>query len=232
MKTAVVTLCIAHPVNSGWMAAGLPSKQEYARRIGADFLNITEKKLGGSVASEKYQIGEMLNDYDRILYLDADLFICPDAPNIFDVVPKDCFGIFDESWGGYPRRERTSLMAWLRDAYPGCKCPWYFNNGVFVCSREHQWLFDHKDINWKAQTAEQTHMTYRIWEALQSSPPRIKVHPLAKSWNWMPHTWISGPAPGWTPEPKPDPCWVTHLPCHRPEERVAVISSLNKEYGL
>ncbi len=234
-KLAVVTLSIpADSKNNRWMKAGLPSKKEYAKRIGADFINITQPKLGGSVASEKYQIGGMLDRYDRVVYLDADLFIRPDAPSLFDVVPADHFGIFDESYGGDPLRERTALMAWLRDGFPGCKCPHYFNNGVFVTSQEHQWLFDHANLNRKLTTYEQTQMVHRLWEALSTIPPQVKVHFLSKSWNWMPRTWVGNresPRTGWIPEPKPDPCWITHLPCHRPEERATLLEDLNKRYG-
>ena len=238
MKTAVVTLSISSPQNDEWIAAGLPSKREYARRIGADFVNITERRLGGSVASEKYQIGGMLGEYDRVAYLDADLVIDPSAPNIFDLVPPDHFGIFDESTylaADGTRQERTALMSWLRDGWPGCLCPFYSNNGVFVCSREHQRLFDWRTLNKKLNTYEQTHMCYRIWEALQASPPRIKVHWLSQSWNWMPRTWVGNdvsPEKGWVPEPKPDPCYVFHYPCHNPAERMAAMESLNAKYGL
>jgi hypothetical protein len=212
------------------MEAGLPSKKEYARQIGADFINITIPKLGGSIAMEKYQIGGLLNDYDRILYLDADLVIDPAAPNIFARIPETHFGIFDESQSTIGPRH--ALLAWLKDGWPDCPCTFYTNNGVFVCSREHQWLFDYKTLNRQLNTYEQTNMVYRIWEALNSSPPRIKIHWLEKSWNYMPRTWIGGPAPGWIPEPEPDPCWVHHYPCHRPEERTSAMNDLNRRYGL
>lgn len=259
-KTALVTLCIKRDAdNAKWMDAGLPSKVKYAANIGADFINITEPRLGGSVASEKYQIGGMLNKYDRIIYMDADLLIVPDAPNLFDVVPADHFGIFDESYAG--PMLRTSLMAWLLEGWPGCPCPFYANNGLFVCSREHQWLFDHAALNRRLKTYEQTQMVYRLWEALVASSckkcggvgfergstqtgltdrpckecghkQKIKVKWLDKCWNWMPRTWIGGPDPGWVLEPQPDPCWVHHFPCHNFSERLANIEALNERHGL
>ncbi len=234
-KLAVVTLSIpADSKNNRWMKAGLPSKKEYAKRVGADFINIIQPKLGGSVASEKYQIGGMLDRYDRVVYLDADLFIRPDAPSLFEVVPADHFGIFNESTYLAPdktRKTRTALMKWLLDGWPGCLCPFYANNGVFICSKEHQWLFDHAGLNRKLNTYEQTHMVYRIWEALQQQEPKIKVHWLSMAWNWMPRTWVGGVGPGWVSEPMPDPCWVYHYPCHRPEERATLLEGLNKRYG-
>lgn len=233
MKTALVTLCIPQGNNAAWMDAGLPSKRAHAQHIGAEFVNITQAKLGGAVASEKYQIGDMLANFDRIIYMDADMFVVPDAPSLFDVVPEDHFGIFDESQSVIG--PRTALLAWLKQGWPDCPCEFYANNGLFVCSREHRWLFDHKTLNTKLGYAyEQTHMTHRIWEALWHNPPQIKVHWLAKNWNWMPRTWVgdeSSPT-GWVSEPQPDPCWIHHFPCHRPEERLAAITALNKKHGL
>jgi hypothetical protein len=233
----VVTLSIAADGrNEAWMAAGLPSKQAYSKRIGADLVNITERQLGGSPANEKYQIGKLLDEYDRVFYLDADLVIDPSAPNIFEVVSEGCFGIFDESTYLAPdggRKERTALTAWLRDGFPGCRCPWYANNGVFVCSKEHLWLFDPSDLSRSTAHAwEQTVMNHRLWEATQQDPPRVKIHWLSMAWNWMPRTWVGGQDPGWVPEPCPDPCWVSHFPCHRPEERLAAMAALNRRYGL
>lgn len=224
MKTAVVTLSIHNVNNVKWMEAGLPSKREYARRIGAEFINITEARLGGSVAMEKYQVGDMLADYDRILYLDADLVIDPSAPSIFDAVPEDRFGCFDEG--------RPALYAWLKAGWPDDPCEFYVNNGVFVCGRVHRWLFDYKTLNRRVPTYEQTNMSRRIWEALRIGPPRIKVSWLTKSWNYMPRTWIGGPAPGWVPEPAPDPVYVSHFPCHNPAEREAAMLVLNERYGV
>ncbi len=227
MKTALVTLCIPLGPNVEWMKAGLPSKQEYARRIGADFINITDAKLGGSVASEKYQVREMLGTYDRILYIDADTFVVPDAPNLFNVVPEDHFGAYDEG--------RPALYAWLKEGWPDDPCEFYVNNGLFVCSREHAWLFDHATLNRKLNTYEQTHMSRRIWEALEAKPPRIKMHWLPQNWNCMPRLWVGNewaPERGWVHNVVPDPVWMHHFPCHRPHERLEEIKRLNKEFGL
>ena len=238
MRTAVVTLSIStDPRNASWLAAGLPSKQAYARAIGADFINIAEPKLGGSVASEKYQIGDLLHRYDRVFYLDADLFIRPDAPNIFTVVPPDYLGIFDESTYRAPdgtRRPREALLAWLREGWPDDPCEFYCNNGVFVCSREHRWLFDHAGLNRKISTYEQTCMSRKIWESLRcQNPPRLKVHWLTMSWNFMPRTWVGNtvsPATGWVKEAPPEPLYVCHYPCHSPTERATALEALNRKY--
>jgi hypothetical protein len=227
MKTAVVTLSIACDHNNCWMEAGLPSKRRYAKNIGADFINITDRKYHISVAAEKYQIGEMLGEYERVFYLDADLTIDPSAPNIFDVVPVDHFGCYDEG--------RPALYAWLKEGWPDDPCEFYCNNGVFVCSREHQWLFDWRTLNRRLNTYEQTHMSRRIWEATKANPPRIRVHWLPQNWNFMPHLWVGNvdsPKNGWLLQEPPDPCYIHHYPCHNPEERTAAMTALNRRYSV
>jgi hypothetical protein len=221
---AVVTLSISYPPNDRWMTAGLPSKKEYAKRIGATFINITQRHLFGSVAMEKYQIGKMLNEFDRVFYLDADLVIDPGAPNIFQEVPADHFAAYDEG--------RPALYAWLKEGWPDDPCEFYANNGVFVCSREHQWLFDHETLNRRLNTYEQTCMSRRIWEALKDNPPRIKMQWLSQSWNYMPHLYIGGPPPGWVENTIPDPIHIYHYPCHRPQEREVAMESLNRRFGV
>lgn len=216
MRNAVVTLSIAKPGQERWIAAGLPSKREYARRIGADFVNITKAKLGGSVAMEKYQIGGM--DYDRVLYLDADIVIDPGAPSLFDVVPEGSFGAYDEG--------RPALYAWLKEGWPDDPCDFYVNNGLFVCGREHKWLFDYSTLNRKLNTYEQTCMSRRLWES------KTRMHWLGQEWNYMPRLWINGPPPGWVPQNAPWPCYVYHFPCHRPDEREALMADLNRKYGV
>lgn len=228
MKTAIVMLRIERDeTNAKWMRAGLLSKRVYAKNVGADFVEITEPKFPGPIAAQKYQIGGMLDTYDRIFYLDADTFIAPDAPDIFDAVPHGCFGIFDESQS--TQGPRMALLAWLGR----CPSTFYANNGVFVCDRSHRWLFDWKGIDCRVYAHEQTLMTQRLWEALHAKPyPRVLIHWLSKSWNYMPRTWIGGEAPGWIPEPQPEQVFVHHFPCHRPEERLANIEALNRRYGL
>lgn len=70
--------------------ASLRSISNYASRIGIP-VEIIESRLFPSnlpLHVEKFQIANLLNRYDRILYLDLDILINPAAPNIFDVHKK------------------------------------------------------------------------------------------------------------------------------------------------
>jgi len=119
----------------------LPSIKEYADKIGADFLNITEHNNEYITQKwNKFYIYELLNKYKRILYLDTDLIIREDCPNLFDVVPENKLGMFNE--GKYsPRFEyiqqaseyyQEPLKAWKGN---------FYNSGVMVISRIHKPIF-------------------------------------------------------------------------------------------
>ena len=45
-----------------------------------------------NVFREKFRIHRRLADFDRVLYLDADMMIRDDCPNLFEIVPPNMFG--------------------------------------------------------------------------------------------------------------------------------------------
>lgn len=119
----------------------LPSIQKYAEKINADFLNINEhNKFYITQKWNKFYIHELLNKYKRILYLDIDLIIREDCPNLFEIVPENKLGMFNE--GRYvPRYE---FLEQASEYYGEELKKWngkFFNSGVMVISRIHKQLF-------------------------------------------------------------------------------------------
>ncbi len=64
----------------------------YAKRINADFLVVQERKYslllrgyvnGDLPVYEKFRLADFLEQYDRVLYLDSDILITPQARDIF-----------------------------------------------------------------------------------------------------------------------------------------------------
>ena len=75
-----------------------PSIEQYAKRIGADYLCVDKKQISETSPHwEKFQIDLLLDKYDRILYLDTDLIVRDDCDNLFEIVPEDCLGVFNEA---------------------------------------------------------------------------------------------------------------------------------------
>ncbi|MEZ8185552.1 glycosyltransferase [Shewanella sp. 5S214] len=93
MKKAIFTLAIGD--ENPMYRAALLSFEQYAQKVGADLIvskefhypiTITDPQHTASPAwTEKLYIKEILKQYDRVLYVDADIIIQPDAENIFEV---------------------------------------------------------------------------------------------------------------------------------------------------
>lgn len=119
----------------------LPFLKEYAEKIGADFILINEfNEKYITQKWNKFYISELLNDYRRIIYLDIDIIVRKDCPNLFDIVPENELGMFNE--GRYvPRFE---FLEQASEYYGEPLKKWngkFFNSGVMVISRIHKQLF-------------------------------------------------------------------------------------------
>ena len=119
----------------------LPFLKKYAEKIGADFINID--KFDGNYITQKwnkFHIHELLNKYKRILYLDIDMIIREDCPNLFEIVPENKLGMFNE--GKYvPRFE---FLEQASEYYKEPLKKWngkFYNSGVMVISRIHKSIY-------------------------------------------------------------------------------------------
>lgn len=121
-----------------------PTLKAYADRIGADFLVIGESDCS-TPHWEKFQIFDLLNQYERIIYLDTDIIVRDDCPNLFDIVPNSHLGVFNEA----PFTDgRTVSMYEVCKEYETMLPDWngkYYNTGVMVISRVHKYLFKKPD---------------------------------------------------------------------------------------
>jgi len=97
-RFAVCTLCIG-PEAEAFKIYSHDSFQKYADKINADFvvidspkINYTNTKTINPLKFEKYQVYEILEEYERVLFIDNDILITPHAPNIFLEVPQDKIG--------------------------------------------------------------------------------------------------------------------------------------------
>ena len=113
----------------------------WCKKNNCDFHIIDEPKLNNTSPHWfRYFIFDEKPGYDRYLYIDADIIVKWDAPNIFDQYTD-----LDKI---YAVRDNFSL-AWVYEGLKGYKkffekeCPWdtYFNSGVLLFSKNHQQLF-------------------------------------------------------------------------------------------
>jgi ADP-heptose:LPS heptosyltransferase len=139
-ENLVLTISIGEHYNTVAQLS-LPSIKKYAKKIGADFLNINEFNPEYITQKwNKFHIYELLNKYKRILYLDVDILVREDCPNLFDIVPENKLGMFNE--GRYvPRFE---FLQQASEYYDEPLKKWggkFYNSGVMVISRIHKQIF-------------------------------------------------------------------------------------------
>lgn len=151
-RTAVVTIAMGEPLK--WMFdITLPSIEAYAKKYGHDYVLIDDawRKNNGHPCKYKANVWYLLQmeRYDRILYVDSDIFIQDSAPNIFDYVPEGTLGVYEEGWhwNGSPDRflhndfidyvKHYNTLMQSNNDYPVAK-EWdgkYYNAGMFVCDK-------------------------------------------------------------------------------------------------
>ena len=146
MKKAIFTLAIGD--NPMYQAAILSFKH-YAEKVGADLIisdqlhypiKIENPTYNASPAwTEKLRIGELLETYDRVLYVDADVLITPHARNVFDLYTDlQTAYWFDEGI----IQEREQDVAMVCDALGKVDWPLksnrpiYYNAGIILTSSQ------------------------------------------------------------------------------------------------
>jgi len=89
MKKLLVTLNI-NDYNKEVTDLTFPHMREYAKNIGADFHVIKERKFPDlDINLEKFQLYDICEDYDWVIFLDADCLIDPKGIDLTELVDKD-----------------------------------------------------------------------------------------------------------------------------------------------
>jgi len=165
MRKAVVTISIGNQHQSVGQIT-VPEICKYAHRIGAGFELITEKKVNLATPHfEKFQLFDLLEKYDRILFIDDDVIITPGCPDIFEAVKETEIGVFhvhevNPVFDPAIREAQDILgeIGWTKR---------YFNSGVMVVSKAHRKLFERAEdlVLWAEERRkyhEQTLLNYRM----------------------------------------------------------------------
>jgi lipopolysaccharide biosynthesis glycosyltransferase len=143
MKKAVVTLTTGDKFNE-LATFTHPTFKKYSDQIGADFHVINKSIFKNSpIGYEKVQASKLFDEYQRIIYLDTDILVTPNCPNLFDIVPLGWFGAFSE--GNYLNRMPAIHAGALQFGYDSERLrkfeKRYFNAGVMVFDRSHRFVF-------------------------------------------------------------------------------------------
>ena len=165
MKLAIVTRCDEN-INE-MTSLTHPIIKNYAKKCNADFITMTEDSdcdVGhGKWHFKIMQVGDLLEDYDRVLNLDSDILINHDCPNLFDVVPYESIASVYEDKGSreLDRHERIRSIQ-EKFGYINWNVG-YINTGVFLTSQLHKNIF--RKINneyWTGKGFDDAHLGYQI----------------------------------------------------------------------
>ncbi len=122
-----------------------PTIKMYASKIGAEFINITESTCS-TPHWDKFKIYDLLNKYERIIYIDTDILVREDCPNLLDIVSIGSFGAFNEA----PFTDgRAIVFNRALNDYGISLNKWdgsYYNTGVMVLSQIHKYLFKKPEL--------------------------------------------------------------------------------------
>lgn len=120
-----------------------PLMKAYAERCGVDFIVIGDRKVNKvynlDERYEKFQLYDLIDHYEQIVFVDTDILISPKTPSLFDMVPVDRFAAVSEakfSKAGRDIRLTQEIMGavdWRND---------YFNSGMMVFGRAHKEVFE------------------------------------------------------------------------------------------
>lgn len=165
--------------------------KKYAKKINADFQIVEGLGNHTHLMYRKLDFNNFLSDYDRVLYIDTDVIIRSNADNIFDEVPYESLGMYDESFPCmnpcFPKyiHEYNKYLK-LSDLPTYDINKWdgrYFNAGVMVFSKHHLncGIFDQPIIELTQEHLfrEQSYFNMRIQQC------NVVMHDLTLKWNGM-----------------------------------------------
>lgn len=184
-KFAVIT-CAVGEKGRQLLEVSEPSIRAYAKRIGADY-----HVIRGDVPlnplypfEDKFRIGQYLEHYDRIAYIDADIIVPPDAPNLLELVPANAVGAHDDlphNTGGFAWyfTEVEAVQRWQK--LPLRSPPWMLNTGLIVASKEHRAIFDPPQYPYQAVHCFEQHL---IGIRVHQAGIPVFLMPTKLHWQW------------------------------------------------
>lgn len=91
-----------------------PAIVEYAKKCGADYIELTGNQSPSYVMYNKYRLEQVTSVYERTLYLDCDIVVSKIAPNIFSVCDEDKI-YFANEWRGLKDSNATVFKGMVKE---------------------------------------------------------------------------------------------------------------------
>ena len=137
MRRAIITLTIGAEYEAGWNALSAPGWRAYATRHCYDLLAINQpldtsaRAASRSPAWQKLLTlrPEVCGSYDRVVWLDSDIVINPEAPDVAAGVPLEKIGAVDEYMFPGHQPQLMKMIDWSLKQAPESEPIWRsYNN--------------------------------------------------------------------------------------------------------
>ena len=177
----------ANPYSESHLALTKDAIVEYAEKCGADYIELTGDQCPEFSIYNKFRIHAVTKRYKKTLFLDADICVNKNTPNIFDITPDDKISAFvdhelfmqDDSGRTYPWIEEALDSAYLSgcDDYPEeNRDNQMINSGVLVIPQSLSDYYKQPVRKYlKFWCFDQIHLTLML--------PKDKLNTLGVEWN-------------------------------------------------
>jgi hypothetical protein len=180
-------------------APSIKSIERYADRINADFICLTEplhpsgiswsnSRFYREAVFQKTHAAKLLLEYERVLYIDADVLITPDAPDIFKSCPdtKQTYLAYESHWDSREDaiNSVTDLLADLPNWREDHAGRLYYNAGVMLFSQSAP-FFDFVNKDDMVNCIKNVPMEDQTYFAYMINKNCIPIAPLPWKFNWV-----------------------------------------------
>lgn len=151
-KNAVVTIVLGTTYGCLYNRYFKASHERFARSIGADLIIIRDYIVPTTKHPSWQKMvmfrHEAVQKYDRVLFVDADIYIQRDAKNPFDMVPRGQWGMVKNNEYDIPAIAESDLTLYSHCPTQPSHPSFVLNGGFFVAEKAvHQkvfeYIFDH-----------------------------------------------------------------------------------------
>lgn len=160
--------------------------RSYADRIGADFVELSGDMYPDYPMMNKFRLYNVAKKYDRTLYLDVDVLVTRDTPNIFCEVAAQSVGLYDEhrdtfrSWDWAQIQTDKVAHSQNMKVLP---LRWSANGGVIVLPKSRanvyrpparpmptHWCSDQQLLTLRVAESGPVHLLSHHWNCIRNAP--------------------------------------------------------------
>jgi hypothetical protein len=158
-----------------------PRMEAYAMQHGADFRVILDDLSSGYPLANKFRLATLASKYDRVLFLDVDVWVRPDAPNIFEL-ESDAVHLHPDAV--HDRLSQEQAEAWMIQT---CKeqnidrfAAKNLNSGVVLFSGSQSYIWNAPPL-----PIGKRHIAEQMWVEANIVRSGVKQLNLDSRWNWQ-----------------------------------------------